>query len=95
MRVKLNRNHCPATLSYCERCFGKFLLHPLGYERRCFEAIEDDGNDRLIIEMTTGSRTVTFRLNDEQREILAREGWANFVNFAVPFYREEVEPPVA
>lgn len=91
MRVKVNRNTCPATLSFCERCFGKFLLHPMGYERRCFEMIEDDGDyEHVIIDMTTGDQTITLRLNSQQREVIAREGWAGFVPFGVPMYREEV-----
>jgi hypothetical protein len=90
MRVKVNRNTCPATLSYCERCFGRFLKHPMGYERRCFEEIIDDGDyDHVIIEMTTGPKTITLRLNNEQRRIIAGDGWANFVPFAVPMYRNE------
>ena len=39
MRVKLNRNLCDANLAYCERCLGKFLRNPLGYERHCFTEI--------------------------------------------------------
>jgi hypothetical protein len=52
MRVVINRDICPANLAFCERCFGKFLLHPMGYERRCFEAIED-GSDVLTVDMRT------------------------------------------
>jgi hypothetical protein len=42
MRVKINRNICPAHLVFCERCLGKFLRYPLGYERRCFEVLEPE-----------------------------------------------------
>lgn len=89
MRVKLNRNVCPATLSFCERCMGRFLRHPWGYERRCFQEIEEDGSDILTLEMTTGGHSVVLHLDDEDREIAAIEGWAQFVDFAVPMYKEE------
>lgn len=90
MRVKINRNVCSASLSYCERCLGRFLEYPLGYERRCFEELEDDGKEDLTMEIHTGNRTVTLILNEEQRKLMAGEGWAYFVEFAVPMYRDDV-----
>ena len=87
MRVKINRNLCPAHLAYCERCLGQFLKYPLGYERRCFEEIEDDGKDELTIEMHTGGHDVVLHLSEEQRLRLAGDGWAQFVDFGVPMYR--------
>lgn len=89
MRVKLDRNTCPATLSFCERCFGRFLEYPMGYERRCFEEIEDDGSEVLTIQMQSGGHNVVIHLDEEERKIAAREGWAYFVDFAVPMYRNE------
>ena len=88
MYVKVNRDVCPANLAFCERCFGKFLLHPMGYERRCFEALVDDGSEILSIDLKTNGHEVTLELDEEQRELIAREGWAYFVDFAVPMYRE-------
>jgi hypothetical protein len=65
----------------------------MGYERLCFDLIEDDGRDTLTIDLHSGSHDVTLRLNEDQRLLLADEGWANFVNFAVPMYREEAKKP--
>jgi hypothetical protein len=65
----------------------------MGYERLCFERLEDDGRDILTIDLHSGSHNVTLRLNEDQRLLLADEGWANFVNFAVPMYREELSKP--
>lgn len=87
MRVKINRDVCEAHLAYCERCLGQFLKHPLGYERMCFEEIEDDGSDLLTIELHTGDNEQTFVLNEEDRKLVASEGWAYFADFAVPMYR--------
>lgn len=88
MRVKINRNVCDANLAFCERCLGKFLKHPMGYERHCFEELEDDGSDMLTIELHTGQDDTVLVLDDEQRLTLAAEGWAYFVDFGVPMYRE-------
>ena len=87
MRVKINRNVCPAQLAFCERCLGRFLLYPLGYERRCFEEFEDDGSDVLTIELHTEHEDRVLKLDAEQRKLLAGEGWAKFVDFEVPMYR--------
>ncbi len=91
MYVKLNRNVCDAPLSLCERCLGRFLEYPLGYERRCFEEIRDDGKEDLTLEIHSDDHDVTLVLNEEQRKLLAGEGWAYFVDFAVPMYREETK----
>ena len=92
MRVKINRNLCPAQLAICERCLGQFLEYPLGYERRCFEEIEDDDSDLLTLDMHSNEHDITVVLNEEQRRILAGEGWATFMDFAVPMYRNDVVP---
>lgn len=90
MRVKINRNVCPAQLAFCERCLGKFLKYPYGYERRCFEDIQEDGSDLLTIELRTGNHHIIVKLDEQQRLELAGEGWAKFMDFAVPMYRNEV-----
>lgn len=94
MRVKINRDVCPAQLAFCERCLGKFLKYPMDYERRCFTEIEDDGRDILTIDLHTGSHDVVLKLNDEQRQLMAGDGWAYFVDFGVPMYREQAEKSV-
>lgn len=87
MRVKINRNACDAHLAFCERCLGRFLQYPMGYERRCFEEIEDDGSDLLTLEIASDEYYVKMTLNEEERQKLAGEGWAYFVDFPVPMYR--------
>lgn len=88
MRVKINRDACGAPLAFCERCLGKFLEFPYGYERRCFEELEEDGSDLLTIDMTSGGHEVTLVLDEAQRKMMAGEGWAYFVDFAVPMTRD-------
>ncbi|MCC7451791.1 MAG: hypothetical protein IT324_30560 [Anaerolineae bacterium] len=87
MYVKINRNVCPAQLAFCERCLGQFLKNPMGYERRCFDTIVDDGKDELTLEISSGENHVVVTLNEEQRNLIAGEGWSYFVDFQVPMYR--------
>jgi len=91
MYVKINRNVCDHQLPICERCLGKFLENPMGYERQCFEELRDDGSDLLTIDMRVGDREVRLELDEAQRELIAGEGWATFMDFAVPMYREKTE----
>lgn len=94
MRVKINRNLCTAHLAFCERCLGQFLKYPMGYERRCFEELEDDGKDLLTIELHTSDHDLVLELDETQRKLMAGEGWAYFVDFGVPMYRVPVVPHV-
>lgn len=87
MRVKINRDVCEAHLAFCERCLGQFLKYPMGYERMCFEEIEEDGSDDLTIELQSDGNEQTFVLNEEERQTVAAEGWAYFADFPVPMYR--------
>lgn len=91
MRVKINRNVCDAQLAFCERCLGRFLLYPEGYERRCFELLEDDGKQELTIDLHSGTMDRTLVLNEEDRRLIAGEGWATLVDFPVPMYRSKIE----
>jgi hypothetical protein len=89
MRVKINRDLCQAQLAFCERCLGQFLKHPMGYEKRCFEELEDDNSELLTIEMYSDNNRVVLVLDEEQRLLMAGEGWATFVDFVVPMYRDK------
>ncbi|MBZ0293196.1 MAG: hypothetical protein K8L99_11580 [Anaerolineae bacterium] len=91
MYVKINRNVCDHQLAICERCLGRFLQNPMGYERQCFEELVDDGSELLTIDLHTEGHDVRMVLDEEQRKLLAGEGWAQFVDFAVPMYRETKE----
>lgn len=93
MYVKINRNVCGHQLPVCERCLGKFLANPMGYERQCFEEIVDDGSDLLTIDLLSGTEEMRLVLNDDQRKMLAGEGWATFLDLNVPIYRQKTEDP--
>lgn len=90
MRVKINRDVCPAHLAFCERCLGQFLKEPLGYERRCFEELVDDGSEDLTIELHSTTHDVVLILNPQERELVAGEGWSYFAGFTPAMYRNDL-----
>lgn len=89
MRVKIDRDVCPAHLAFCEKCLGKFLREPLGYERRCFVELEDDHSDKLTIELHSGKHDTVLVLNEDERRLAAGDGWSYFVDFDPPMYRNQ------
>lgn len=89
MRVKIDRDVCPANLSFCERCLGKFLKEPLGYERRCFVELEEDNSELLHIEMHTDGRDLELTLTPEQRAQISE--WSELMDFAPRMYRDTSE----
>lgn len=89
MYVKINRDVCDAQLAFCERCLGKFLREPLGYERHCFDEITDDGKAEVTVEIYSGGNHTVLVLNEEQRLQAAQEGWSFFVDFIPDMYRGE------
>lgn len=87
MYVKVNRDTCGTHLAVCERCLGRFLEYPMGYERRCFEEVREDGNEDLTIDLINQGQEVRLVLDEKQRHMMAGEGWATMVDFAVDMYR--------
>ncbi len=90
MRVKINRDVCTAQLAFCEQCLGKFLREPLGYERGCFEELDDDGKEELTIELHSEGNDVLLVLDEETRKQAAAEGWSFLVDFVPPMYRNHL-----
>ena len=82
MYVKINRNACGHHIATCERCLGRFLAYPYGYERQCFEQIEEDGSDNLTLDITSGDNHYHLNLNEKARVTLAGEGWAKILEQA-------------
>lgn len=82
MYVKINRDVCGHQIATCERCLGRFLTHPYGYERQCFEEIVEDGSDKLTLDIKSGDSQYHLSLNEKQRLMLAGEGWAKVLEEA-------------
>jgi len=82
MYVKLDRDVCGHHIATCERCLGQFLKNPMGYERQCFEQVVDNGSDDLTLDIKSGNNHYHLVLNEEQRNLLAGEGWAKVLEEA-------------
>jgi hypothetical protein len=87
MKITINRDTCHASLPYCERCFGTLVLHPLGVDRACIIALEQDDQDDLTIVLRSEGNEEVLSLNDKQRELVARDGWTDYVHFNPRFFR--------
>jgi hypothetical protein len=85
MYVKIDRNTCNHHIAKCERCLGRFLANPLGYERQCFEDIVDDGKDILTLDITSGDNQYHLELTPDEAKMIAGEGWAKVLEIAGAF----------
>lgn len=82
MKIVMDRSFCNADLAFCARCSAAFFQKPMGTDRPCIVAIEDDGrDDKLTFELLTDGRSLTFELTDEVQEGLALEGWEFLADF--------------
>jgi hypothetical protein len=88
MYIKLDRNTCDHQLAICERCLGKVLKDPMGYERQCFLDVVEDGKEELTLEIIDGDTSRVLVLDEEQRLMMAGEGWAKVLDADVAWYRK-------
>ena len=63
------------------------MLYPLGVDRACIVALEQDDRDDLTIVMRSEGNEEVLVLNDELRERVARDGWTHYVHFNPRFFR--------
>lgn len=87
MKITIDRDECDASLPFCERCFGTLVLHPMGVERSCMLALEDDSRTDLTVVLRSEGQEETLVVSEGQRELVARDGWSAFVHFNPRFYR--------
>jgi len=88
MKVTIDRNLCDHVLSECERCFARFVRNPLGEDRPCITEYIDDGDPTLYLTIKYDRQEEVLVLSPEQRELVASEGWSQFVKVGPEFYRE-------
>lgn len=83
MYVKIDRDYCDHQIAVCERCLGKFLKNPYGYERQCFLELVEDGSDLVTLDIVSSDHdSIHLVLNEEQRLMIAGEGWAKVLELA-------------
>jgi hypothetical protein len=88
MKVTIDRSLCDHALSECERCFARFLRNPMGEDRYCITEYEEDDDETLILTLKYDGLVEVLHLSPEQRELVANEGWSQFVKVRPRFYRE-------
>lgn len=81
MKVYIDRNHCDACQSFCDRHVSKFIRFPEGEDRPCIEKIEEDGKeDWTLIVRDHGGKEVTLVLDEKERKIVELEGLSRYLN---------------
>jgi hypothetical protein len=81
MRIVINHDECRHGGAFADRCLAATLEHPLGHERYCTAAVEQDGRPELTVTLIAGGRqhTRVFRSEGERLEAAAL-GWPAFVD---------------
>ena len=79
MKIVIDRTHCDICQSYCDRHIGRLIQSPLGQDRPCIQALEEDGLPELTLVVQDGEHEATFHLNDNDREIFGLEGVSPFL----------------
>jgi hypothetical protein len=79
MKVYIDRTHCDLCESYCDRHSAKLIRSPLGEDRPCIQALEDDGLLELTVVVKDGEHEATLILDEKDREILGLEGLSPFL----------------
>ena len=92
MRIVLDRDTCTTILSACENCFGSFLLRGCVPDRGCIMAVEDDGHEETTLLVRYARNEAEVLITDENRELLAYDGWSRYVDVAPEFFSPGQKP---
>lgn len=79
MKIYVDRTHCDLCQSYCDRHVARLIRFPLGEDRPCIQALEDDGLPALTLVVKDGENEATLVLDEKNREIAALEGISTFL----------------
>jgi hypothetical protein len=93
MKIWLDRDTCDANLATCLSCFGQLARTGIP-DRGCIVNFEEDNSEDLTIFMKSEGYEETIVIPEDMREVVAYEGWTEFVSFE-PSYRrgEGIERP--
>lgn len=87
MKIYLDRSICNDSLPTCERRMANLIRNPLGEDRPCITAIEDDGRLELTLVVKSEGQEATVVLSSEDQEVAGTEGLSAFLPWPLPFYR--------
>ena len=88
MKVTIDRGLCTHALSECERCFARFVSNPEGVDRSCITEYVEDSDPILTLTLKYDGVEEILHLTPEQRQVVANEGWSQFVKVRPRFYKE-------
>jgi hypothetical protein len=89
MKVWIDRDTCEANLATCLSCFGQLVRTGVP-DRACIMDYEDDGSEDMIVYMhSEGQDREPLVIPKEMRELVAYEGWTEFVDFEPRFRKNE------
>lgn len=89
MKVWINRDKCESSLSACLSCFGQLVRTGVP-DRGCIMDHEDDGSEDMTVFMfSDGEEREPILIPEEDRELVAYEGWTEFVNWEPSFRKNE------
>jgi hypothetical protein len=95
MRVIMERDTCKSILSACESCFGTFLLRGCIPDRGCITAVEEDGREETTLLVRYAGREQQVVVTDENRELLAYDGWTRYVDEPPDYFSPGAKGPEA
>ncbi|HBY97432.1 MAG: hypothetical protein M5U01_03900 [Ardenticatenaceae bacterium] len=93
MRITMERDLCTTVLPACEECFATFVLHDCYPDRACITEVVDDGQAEVTLTLRYEGHEETLVITDENRELLAYEGWSQFVHTAPAFAHVQDQQP--
>lgn len=88
MKIYLDRSLCNDSLPTCERRMARLIRFPLGEDRPCITAIEEDGQAELTLVMKSDGQETTIVFDQNEQELAGVEGFSAFLPWTPAFYRE-------
>ena len=79
MKITIDRTHCDLCQSFCDRHSARLISVPLGVDRPCIQALEDDGQPELTLVIRDGTNFATLKLSEQDRAVMALEGLSPFL----------------
>lgn len=79
MKLYIDRTHCDLCQSFCDRHVAKLIRFPLGEDRPCIQALEDDGQAKLTLVIQDGDNHATLVLDEAGQHALGLEGMSPFL----------------
>jgi len=87
VKIYLDRSMCNDSLPTCERRMARLIRFPLGEDRPCITAIEDDGQPELTLVVKSDGQEAVILLDEDTRSLAGTEGISSFLPWTLPFYR--------